>query len=654
MQPPAVPAWLAAPLEGERRNSTVTGCSERLVFKKSMAATHTRCLPSFRAVRDAIMAAPPRPAGFPLGALRDPGYLQVLRAAPHLQSFLADVRAEAARARATPLAPLSFSIFHLFETSGDRAAYERPYFDRRRRLLGLALAAVVDDAADNLAALSDLVWEICNEYTWVLPAHLPVGVAAVQAYRVPPEQGIDLFAAHTAHALAEVLALLGERLDPWLHYRVRSEVERRIFRPLFHDPRHFAWEAVPMNWAAVCAGCAGMATLVLEDDRERLAGMIDRVIRTLACFLEGFGDDGGCPEGIGYWAYGFGFYTYFADMLAAFTGGRLDLFMSAQVQRIAAFPEAVALGEGAAINYSDAAAHAGVHPGLGSYLAARFERPIPDLRPPDFHQDHAYRWGHTTRDLLWTAAAALHAPAGDGSFYLPDLGWVIDRRILDGDTVAFSAKGGHNDEPHNHNDLGHFILHLGGESLLADLGAGVYTRQYFGAQRYDALHTGSQGHSVPLINGQTQCAGRSCAATVLSYERRTNGVEFALDLTRAYTDAGLASFVRSFVWSVDPASRSATLRLSDSLSFSSSSAEVDECFISLRPPLVEAGTATWSGERGVISMPFDREQFEPLVEPIATQAHLGEPCIVYRLRLRALKATTKWEAALVFMCRLSG
>ncbi len=608
------------------------------------------CLPSFRTIREAILAAPPPPPGFPLEALRDPGKIESLREAAHLRQFLVDMRAEADRARSTPIPPLPFGLFHLFETTGDRGAYEAPYFDRRRRLAGLALAAVIDGTDDHLTALADLIWDICNEYTWSLPAHLPLGVDAVHAHRVPPEQVVDLFAAHTAHALAEVLALLGERLDPWLAYRIRGEVERRIFEPLFNDPRHFEWESLPMNWSAVCGGCAGMSALILVDDRERLAGMIDRVIRSLDCFLEGFGSDGGCPEGIDYWVYGFGFYTYFAEMLRSFTAGRIDLLRGERIARIATFPQVVSLGDGAYINYSDAAEHTTIHPGIGSRLAARFDKPIPGLRSPDFHGDPIYRWGNVTRDLLWTDAAALAAPVGDGSFTLADLAWVVERRIMDGVTVAFSAKGGHNDEPHNHNDLGHFILHLGGESLLADLGAGVYTRQYFGPERYESLFTGSQGHSVPLINGQGQQAGPDRAADVLNYNQRPDGVEFSLDLTRAYGDVGLESFTRSFDWSVDTAAPSAVLRLSDSFRFSALPAAVEECFISLRPPLIGEGVASWAGRRGTITMRFDAEQFEAGVEPIEMEAHHAGPVTVYRLRLRALKETITRNADFTFTC----
>ena len=618
-----------------------------------MSLTDNHGLPSFRAIHDALLAAPPRPIGFPFPKLRDPAEIQALRTAPHVQQFLIEMRAEAERARTTPVPPLPFSLFQLFETSGDRAAYEQPYFDRRRRLAGLALATAIDTTVQYLPALADLIWEICNEYTWSLPAHLPVGIAAVQAYRLPSEQVVDLFAAQTAHVLAEVLALLGERLDPWLQYRIRTEIERRIFQPLFHDPQHFKWESEPMNWAAVCGGCAGMAALILEDDRERLAGMLDRVVRALEVFLESFGNDGGCPEGLDYWVYGFGYYTYFAEMLRQFTNDQLDLLNGEKMRRIAAFPQAVNLGSDTWVNYSDADEHAHIHPGFASRLMTRFQQPIPGLKLPDFHSDHIYRWGHITRDLMWTHAAALQATVTDGSYYLPDLAWVIDRHIVEGATIAFSAKGGHNAEPHNHNDLGHFIVHLGGENLLADLGAGVYTRQYFSAERYEAWHTGSQGHSVPVINGQTQRAGREYAASVVRYEPQPRGVTFVLDLTRAYAAADLESFVRAFDWSVEAESRSATLRLTDTFKFAALPAALEECFISLRQPILDASTAIWNSHGGSITLHFDRDQFEPGVEAVATHTHFGETITLYRLKLRALTTAQQRTDHFVLACHLS-
>jgi len=607
-------------------------------------------LPNARVIRAAILAAPPRPTGFPLQSLRDPKERRALREVPHLQHMLQEIRAEAQRANASLVEPLTFDLFHLFETTGERAAYERVYFDRRRRLVGLALATVIDETDTYIPGLNNVIWEICNEYTWALPAHLRVGIDAVEGYRVPPEQVVDLFAAETAQMLAEALSVLDGMLDPWLQYRIRNEVERRVFRPVFHDPRQFEWESAPMNWAAVCGGGIGIAALVLISDRERLIGMIDRVVRTLSCFLDGFGADGGCAEGIGYWAYGFGYYTYFAEALRDYTGGALDLLQNEHVRHIAAFPQAISLGGGKYINYSDAAEQATIFPGLGSRLMSRLGRAIPDLHPPDFDSDHVSRWGNITRDVVWTEAAYLHTSIHDGTAYLSDLGWVVDRRTLNGRTVAFSAKGGHNDEPHNHNDLGHFILHLGGESLLADLGPGVYTRQYFGAERYESPHTGSQGHSVPLINGQTQHAGAQYTASVLTYAVHPDGVEFALDLTRAYADPALESFVRVFYWSVNASDGSALLRLTDTFRFNTLPAMVEECFISRVQPSLEGETIRWTGQNAVVELKYDTRQFEAAVDALETQPHQAAPITVYRLRLRTQTESTAQSSTFEFAC----
>jgi len=39
----------------------------------------------------------------------------------------------------------------------------------------------------------------------------------------------------------------------------------------------------------------------------------------------------------------------------------------------------------------------------------------------------------------------------------------------------FSAMGGHNDESHNHNDVGTSILIYNGNPVLVDVGSGAYT-----------------------------------------------------------------------------------------------------------------------------------------------------------------------------------
>lgn len=58
-----------------------------------------------------------------------------------------------------------------------------------------------------------------------------------------------------------------------------------------------------------------MAALAVEHDPVRLASALHRTLAALRCYLNGLGSQGGCAEGVGYWAYGFGYFTYFTEAL---------------------------------------------------------------------------------------------------------------------------------------------------------------------------------------------------------------------------------------------------------------------------------------------------------------------------------------------------
>ena len=105
-----------------------------------------------------------------------------------------------------------------------------------------------------------------------------------------------------------------------------------------------------------------------------------------------------------------------------------------------------------------------------------------------------------------------------------------------------AAKGGNYGESQNHNDVGSFLYLAGDEMLLTDLGAGEYTRDYFGEKRYDILCNHSFGHSVPVIDGKGQKEGTEYACshfeadgsgrTVISFGQ-AYGTERVKSLTRS-------------------------------------------------------------------------------------------------------------------------
>ncbi|WP_211256665.1 heparinase II/III domain-containing protein, partial [Actinoalloteichus caeruleus] len=613
----------------------------------------------------------------------------------------ADLRAAAEDAVRDGPPPLRFREFAAFRERGDRLGYERPYFARRRQLAALALTVLVDERPEQATALNDLVWAVCDEHTWALPAHLTPDDAPAAHTRC-----VDLFAAETAHALAEVTRLLSPALHPEVTARAHAEIRRRVVEPML-EPRSQPWESWRHNWSAVCGGAVGMTALALLDDERERAALLARATRAQEVFLSGFGADGACTEGVGYWSYGFGYFVYFAETLRDHTGQ--DLLTGAHgdhVRRIAEFPAAAWLGGGHFANFADSPEEPALPAGLLCRLRQRrVARSLPPLTtPPRLEDDPCYRWAPLTRTLCWATDEAFAGPAGHpattrgggpaaatsgpttdgavvpddacgdpperttetgregggrgdagevpgratgettgapgpvvteaGTWFLPAAQWITDRRPVLGVPVAFAAKGGHNDEPHNHNDLGHFLLHVGGESLLADLGSPEYTRDYFGPGRYRVLHASSEGHSVPLLDDTGQLPGAERRAVVLHHEQRRDGVRLTLDLTSAYDHPALLALHRDLDWRhTEDGGR---LLLTDTVEMAGDCA-VTETFVSRHR--VRTGTdptepAHWRGRHGRVGLrvPSGRS-WTVDDDEVRTVEHDGSPGVARRLHL---------------------
>jgi len=74
------------------------------------------------------------------------------------------------------------STYISFETeteilkNGNRTHFEDVYFLRRSRLsISAIMTAIYPDNPKYLKALEDTICQICNEYSWQLPAHRPRG-----------------------------------------------------------------------------------------------------------------------------------------------------------------------------------------------------------------------------------------------------------------------------------------------------------------------------------------------------------------------------------------------------------------------------------------------------------------------------------------------
>ena len=121
-------------------------------------------------------------------------------------------------------------------------------------------------------------------------------------------------------------------------------------------------------------------------------------------------------------------------------------------------------------------------------------------------------------------------------------------RDEEGSTKGFyvAAKGGHNDESHNHNDIGNYVVYYDGQPLLIDVGRGTYTRKTFSDRRYEIWYNCSDYHNTPSVNGKTQPPGRQFSASDVQYKSARRYSQFDVDIAKAYPeDAAINSWKRT-------------------------------------------------------------------------------------------------------------
>lgn len=553
------------------------------------------------------------------------------------KAMVQQIEKEAFRLMEEPIPVLDMETFDLFKQTGSRQQYEKLYFARRKRLTALGLMVIIHPNEERyVQQLCSIIEAVCDEYTWCLPAHYD------------NERSIDLFAAETAFTLAELCALIGKRLPEALQQRMKQEVLKRVLKPFLAEESIW-WEKAEHNWASVCAGSIGAAALYcMKEEEEQLERILQRAEHAMLCYLSGFDEDGACKEGYSYWQYGFGYFIYFVDLLRAHRKGESSLLASEKVKQIALFQQKCFISGKAVVNFSDSLPEVGVYMGLTHYLHAEYEEVhIPEANAAaEFHEDHCGRWAPAVRNLLWTTDRA-GQPWPNESYTMEQAQWLVSRAEVAGSSVAFATKGGHNDEPHNHNDLGHFILAVNGQSLLVDAGSGMYTKDYFGDKRYEYMCASSAGHSVPIIDGKLQSPGLHRKALLLQCETNESVDTIALDLKQAYACEALSQYTRTFQWE----KKTGKLLLRDEFHSNTDPITVIERFIvACKPEQLAPDRLVVTHNTASVVICFDSSQLDWETEAFEYMDHFGNPTKLYRLDFRATETLT--NAAFTFTFEL--
>ena len=434
----------------------------------------------------------------------------------------------------------------------------------RSRQIDLATMAVYLGAEGKAKYLQDLLWAECESTWWTMPSH--------EYFEAP----IDLRVAMCGYHYALIATMLSNKIGGEVTDRIFAEVRRRVLDEYLRPGRFYWWSKHSNNWNAVCSGAIGLTAMLIEDDPARLAEILRRVLTSLPIFLSGFADDGGCSEGPGYWRFGFQWYVAFASGLHALTGGRVNLMAGEKIARICRYPLAVWVAPGQELSFADA--HGGYMPTAMAMQINRFHD-VPELFGLCKLTEAGRPQVDSLSDLVLCDEAE-HAAGGDAAdHYLPDLGVV---KVRTGG-VTFGAKAGDNQEHHNHNDVGSFMVHRGKTFFLTDLGAPVYSRKTFSGQRYESIFCNSLGHSVPVINGAGQPDGAKYAGTMSCDGLNGGGARtVTIEMADAYEDPTLTGLTR-VIEAPDAAER---VVLTDRFVFARPPTSVLEHFITVLPVAV--------------------------------------------------------------------
>lgn len=436
-----------------------------------------------------------------------------------------------------PISVCDYSLAKDFYRNGNRIAFEDMYFEKRRRLALSQFLAFYDDAYIEETERS--VASLCDEFTWVLPAHNYNGDLKRFEYDT-----IDLFSAETSLYLSQIYYLFSDRLSEDIKYRIEFCLKERIIKP-FENRADYFTGGESSNWIAVMTAGVGAAYLCCFP--RELDSVKRRLFDSMEHYLSGLGSDGYCFEGRGYFGYGYGMFAVFLDMYESITGERPPLSDLKIAEDSALFDRYSDLGYGQYLPFADGGSYnkeeaecppamplfdIGARAAIKNIYGDKFRFAV---NASGIFDDDGGLKARLDRPLVPQFIMALGnadevKEQSDGFEKFYKSGGVFIHGSAD---YSFTAKAGDNGEMHNHNDVGAFALFLKNKVVIADLGAGEYTSRYFNnATRYgeDIFVCSSLSHSVPIIDGKAQCAGKQYSGKVIS---AGDGV-FSVDIAGAY------------------------------------------------------------------------------------------------------------------------
>ena len=441
-----------------------------------------------------------------------------------------------------------------FERSGNRTVMENPLDANNRAIADLLMAELAEGKGRFTDPLINGVFHACEMTSWALAAHLIVQPShrSLPSYDYPV---IDLVSGDMGGLLSWTYYFMHDsfdKVDPEISRRLRHEIKTRVMDPYLTNDS-FWWMGrnydgrMLNNWNPWCNSNVLMCFLLMEDNRDRLAEAVHLTMESVDKFLNYIKADGGCEEGPSYWGHASGKTLDYLSLLYDATDGKVSIFDEPMIRNMGEYISRSYVGDGWVVNFADASAK-----GDGDApLIYRFGKAVGSdelkgfaalMRKPGQVPANGRDIYRTLASLTIDKELQQETPGHE----IPPFTWYPETEFcyLSGkDGLFLAAKGGYNDESHNHNDVGTFSLWIDRTPVMIDAGVGTYTRQTFSSERYTIWTMQSNYHNLPMINGVPERYGKQYKASGVKAEKN----HFEAEIAGAYPEeAKVRSWIRSY------------------------------------------------------------------------------------------------------------
>ncbi|MFC2124555.1 heparinase II/III family protein [Bacteroidota bacterium] len=523
---------------------------------------------------------------------------------------------------------LTAELYMQFSRNGNRSNFQAVYFERRSKLEDLILAELVEGKGRFMDQIINGIWAITEETSWCIPAHIGEqkdGYTPLPAY---DEEIVDLFAAETGCLMSWTYYLLGDELDkvtPLISKRIKDEVQKRILNAVM-ERKDFWWMGYTgrdlNNWTPWIVSNWLVCALVIEKDPVKRAASVYKAISITDKFLNPYPADGGCDEGPGYWGHAGGSLFDCLELLYGATGGKINIYADPLIRNMGTYIYKAYIADDYYLNFADAAAR--MIPDAD--LIYRYGLRIKDknmqgfagflMKDCGFERIYSTRWiGRKLNHVFGYAVVKSVDPVEPliHDFWLPNL-QVMGARSKEGtrEGIYLAAKGGHNAESHNHNDVGNYVIYMDGKPVIMDIGVEEYTQKTFSSQRYTIWTMQSGYHTLPTINGQMQKDGKSFHADRVSFRGTKGSASFAMDIAGAYPEeAGVKKWFRSIFFR-----RGRFIRIIEDYELEEVNGETYFSYVTPCKVNNKGGEVIFDGGDYKVALEFDANKLEPTIEEI--------------------------------------